>query len=109
MDEIGDLIDLERYPLDRTDGEAWVMLVERCRTAHREDGCANLPGFVRADALAAFAREASALLERHGYRKSTCGRRCSTRAIRRNPPTTRPTASSASDRSSSPTTRSATP
>lgn len=70
MDEIGDLIDLERYPLDRTDGEAWVMLVERCRTAHREDGCANLPGFVRADALAAFAREASALLERHGYRKS---------------------------------------
>lgn len=70
MDEIGDLVDLERYPLDRTEGAAWSALVERCRTAHREDGCANLPGFVRADALAAFTREASALLERHGYRKS---------------------------------------
>ena len=70
MDEIGELIDLERYPLDRTDGEAWIALVERCRTAHREDGCVNLPGFVRTGALAAFAKEASALLESHGYRKS---------------------------------------
>ncbi len=70
MDEIGDLIDLERYPLERTDSQEWLALVERCRAAHREDGCVNLPGFVRADALADFAREASVLIERHGYRKS---------------------------------------
>lgn len=70
MEEIGDLIDLERYPLDRTGSQEWLALVERCRAAHRESGCVNLPGFVKADAFAAFAREASMLLERYAYRKS---------------------------------------
>ena len=70
MDEIGDLIDLERYPLERTGSQEYLALVERCRAAHRENDCVNLPGFVRADSLAAFAREASVLIERHGYRKS---------------------------------------
>ncbi len=47
-----DLVDLEAYPLDQPDSAGWHTLVARCRDDLARDGMFNLPGFVRAEALA---------------------------------------------------------
>ncbi|WP_445682675.1 HalD/BesD family halogenase [Radicibacter daui] len=44
MDQI---IDLERYPLDRPGSADWTRLVERCRAELAGDGMYNLDGFLR--------------------------------------------------------------
>lgn len=44
---IGELIDLDRYPLNRPDSDAWRNLVSRCREALRQEGMFNLDGFLR--------------------------------------------------------------
>ncbi|MGI3170660.1 HalD/BesD family halogenase [Pseudooceanicola sp. C21-150M6] len=49
-----DIIDLDRYPLDRPGSADWTALVQDCRAKLARDGLFNLPGFMR-DA----AREAS--------------------------------------------------
>lgn len=42
-----EIIDLERYPLDRADGDAYADLVSYARAALRTDGMVNLFGFLR--------------------------------------------------------------
>jgi hypothetical protein len=51
-------IDLERYPLDRLDDAPGRALVERCRADLARCGLTQLPGFLRPEAVAAWAREA---------------------------------------------------
>ena len=46
-----DLLDLDRYPLDRPGTPAWDALVQRCRADLSRDGMFNLEGFVRPAAL----------------------------------------------------------
>ena len=69
MAEIADLIDLERYPIDDLRSARGMKLVEAARRGHDIDGAANLPDFIRADAVPLLAAEADALLE-VGYRKT---------------------------------------
>lgn len=56
-DDLGGLIDLERYPLDRLDGPEGQALIARCRASLSADGCAVLPAFVRPDALQQMSQE----------------------------------------------------
>jgi hypothetical protein len=44
---MNDLIDLDRYPLDRPDSAAWRDLVNACRRELTENGMYNLEGFLR--------------------------------------------------------------
>ena len=53
-----DAVDLQRYPLDRLDEAPGRELVERCRAALARDGLAQLPGFLRPEAVESCAREA---------------------------------------------------
>ncbi len=46
-----DLIDLDRYPLDKPDSADWKTLVEECQHTLERDGLFNLFGFVRQEAL----------------------------------------------------------
>jgi len=69
MTEAVRLIDLDRYPLDRPGSPAWRALVDDCRRRHEAVGAANLPGFLRADAVPRLATEAGVLLE-HAYQKT---------------------------------------
>jgi hypothetical protein len=48
---IHDILDLERFPLDRPGSPAWSSLVDQCRADLRSEGMYNLEGFVRADAI----------------------------------------------------------
>ena len=59
---IADLIDLERYPLDRQGSPEWQALVDACKHQYAVQGAANLHGFVRAQALPRLAEEAKRLL-----------------------------------------------
>lgn len=52
---IGDLLDLDRYPIDRPDRA--VELIERCRRDLARGGMFNLDGFVRSDAIGRAAEE----------------------------------------------------
>lgn len=45
------ILDLERYPLDRPGSTGWETLVQRCRADLVRDGMYNLEGLVRPDAL----------------------------------------------------------
>lgn len=47
-----DLIDLDRYPLDRPHSAEWQALVDQCRADLAADGMFNLPGFLHADVAA---------------------------------------------------------
>jgi hypothetical protein len=47
-----DIVDCDRYPLDRPRSPAWEALVARTRAALAAEGMADLPGFLRAQALA---------------------------------------------------------
>lgn len=62
--ELGGLIDLDRYPLDRLDEPEGAALLARCRAALAGDGCAVLPRFIRTEALAEMARESLRLAPR---------------------------------------------
>ncbi|MCB1394967.1 MAG: 2OG-Fe(II) oxygenase [Rhodobacter sp.] len=42
-----DILDLDRYPLDRPGSADWQALVTRCRADLARDGMFNLPGFLR--------------------------------------------------------------
>ncbi len=68
-----DLIDIDRYPVDRLDAPDGRALVERCREQLRRAGACELPGFVRPAVVAELAREATALapLAHHHEGKAT--------------------------------------
>ena len=69
MQKAADLIDLKRYPIDDLGSARGKELVAAARRGHEVEGAANLPGFLRADAVPLLAAEAVSLLER-GYRKT---------------------------------------
>jgi hypothetical protein len=46
------ILDLDRYPLDRPGSPVWEELVQRCRAELARDGMYNLEGLVRPEALA---------------------------------------------------------
>lgn len=46
-----DILDLDRYPLDKPGSEAWRELVDRCRRDLDENGMFDLEGFVKAAAV----------------------------------------------------------
>ena len=46
-----DILDLDRYPLDRPGTDDYRALVARCRAALQSDGLFNLEGFMRPEAL----------------------------------------------------------
>lgn len=66
------LIDLARYPVDRLDTPEGEALVAACRAELADNGCCNLTGFVRLEAVAAMREEALGL-EDMAYRQD--GRR----------------------------------
>lgn len=46
-----DILDLERYPLDRPGTQAWQALVDRCKADLARNGMFNLEGLLRSSAL----------------------------------------------------------
>jgi hypothetical protein len=58
-----DLIDIERYPIDDTDGAAGSALVARCHADLAATGACQLHGFLRVDALDRLVSEALALTD----------------------------------------------
>ncbi len=51
MGNMRDILDLDRYPLDKPGTAPWDSLVERCRVDLAREGMYNLAGFVRPEAL----------------------------------------------------------
>lgn len=60
---IGDLVDLDRYPIDRPDDPICHRLLADVRGQLTDDGCATLPGFLRPGARSALAAEVDAIAE----------------------------------------------
>jgi len=63
-----DLVDLDRYPIDRPESAEGAALVARLRRDLDETALALLPGFLRPEAVAGMAAEASALAPGAHYR-----------------------------------------
>ena len=57
------LLDLDRYPLDKPGSSAWETLVQRCRADLGRDGMFNLESFVRPEALARAVAEVRPVLD----------------------------------------------
>ena len=62
-----DVLDLDRYPLDRPESPSVADLVARCRLELATAGMCNLPGFVRPRAIAEAAAELQPLSARFSY------------------------------------------
>jgi hypothetical protein len=68
--EIPNLLDLDRFPIDRPDSDACVELVERCKAMLARDGMFNLDGFVRAQVIARAAEELTPLTQSVSFHQS---------------------------------------
>jgi hypothetical protein len=64
---VRDVLDLDRYPLDRPGSPAHAALVAGCRAALAADGMFNLDGFVRPAALERATAEILPLCEQRSY------------------------------------------
>jgi hypothetical protein len=64
---VGDVVDLERYPLHDLGGPEGMRLVESCREALRRTGACKLDGFLRPEAVASLAEDAAELVQK-GFR-----------------------------------------
>ncbi len=62
-----ELLDLDRYPVDRPESPAYAALVARCRAELAARGMFNLDGFVRQGAIQRAAAELLPLAERDSY------------------------------------------
>lgn len=62
-----DLVDLDRYPLDRPDSETFLSLVEDCRVQLGMNGLFNLPGFVHDEAIATSVEAIKPILVSEAY------------------------------------------
>ena len=62
-----DVLDLERFPLDRPESAACQALVRRCRQELEAVGMFNLEGFVRAEAIATCAAALQPRLDRESF------------------------------------------
>lgn len=58
---IADIVDVERYPLDRPGTPGWHALVDQVRASLTDDGLVTLPDFLTAPALAHAAQEIAAI------------------------------------------------
>jgi hypothetical protein len=58
MPTIADVVDLDRYPIHELESSGGKALLERCRTALRDEGALKLDGFIRPDAMPALVDEA---------------------------------------------------
>jgi hypothetical protein len=63
-----DLLDLDRYPIDRPDSAETVHLTARCQADLTAHGMFNLEGFVRTEAIERAVSEIEPLMERASYR-----------------------------------------
>ena len=61
VDGLGEVIDLDRYPLHERDGRAHDRLIEQCRDELAGDGCCVLKGFVTPASVARVVAEAERL------------------------------------------------
>ena len=57
---LDDIVDLDAYPIDQADGDAYAELVASARASLQVDGCVVLKDFVRSSALQQFSKEVSA-------------------------------------------------
>ena len=64
------VLDLDRYPLDRPDGTHGRALLARCRRALRESGMFSLDGLIRAEALRRCVTEVEPILESAAFTHS---------------------------------------
>jgi hypothetical protein len=63
-----ELLDLDRYPIDRLDSPQGVRLIERCKTELARQGMFNLDGFVKAAVIDDAAVTLEPLIENASYR-----------------------------------------
>lgn len=68
MSEARDIIDLDRYPIDREGSAEYSGLVLDCKTQLHEQGSFNLEGFLHPDALDRAVREIEPLMASGGFR-----------------------------------------
>ena len=61
MHHISDIIDLQRYPIDRLGSAEATQLIASCKEALETSALCRLPGFIRRDALERIVREESSL------------------------------------------------
>lgn len=69
---LGDLVDLERYPLDAPDSPRFATMVETLRASLAAEGCALLPAFLSPEGLAAARREGAQLAPKAFFQKRLC-------------------------------------
>ena len=62
-----DILDLDRYPLDKPGSSAWVDLVARCKADLANDGMFNLEGLMRPDAITRAMGEVDPIMERLSF------------------------------------------
>ncbi len=65
--EMSQIVDLERYPLDRLDSDAGRVLVERCRADLERDGLFNLAGFMFPRLIEALLPGLQPLIDGHSF------------------------------------------
>ena len=63
-----DLIDLETYPIDRPESEAYTALVKRCRVDLANGGMFNLAGFLKPEAIQQAVTEVAPVLATDAFR-----------------------------------------
>ena len=68
MEDIGAVLDLDRYPLDRPASPRGRALVAECRAALDRDGLFNLEGLIRSAAVARCVAELKPLMETASFR-----------------------------------------
>ncbi len=70
--DLSDLVDLDRYPIDEPNSDAWRELVERTRADLAEDGCSILPGFLTAAGLERARAEGGVLAPKATFQPRMC-------------------------------------
>src|SRR4051794_10863058 len=70
--DVGNLIDLERYPIDALDTDRGRRIVTRFADALGSEGMCRLDGFLRPSAVDALCAEANALASRGSYALKEC-------------------------------------
>ena len=68
MEDIGDVLDLDRYPLDRPASPRGRALMAECRAALDRDGLFNLEGLMRPAAVARCVADLKPLMETASFR-----------------------------------------
>ena len=62
-----EIIDLEAYPLDQPESDAYLVLVDRCRADLASGGMFNLSGFLKPEALQKSVSEVTPILEKNSF------------------------------------------